>query len=133
MKNIIADSNIWIFSVIKEYPEHPLAVAKLEKLAEKGIIINSIIVSETYHKLSAILGPDTARLSTNKILDSKFVQFIPLAETTVKKALSLSHEKRLRINDALIAQHGLDMKASVLTDNIKDFTRVNKLHIIKLR
>jgi predicted nucleic acid-binding protein len=133
LRNIIVDSNIWIFSVISEYPEHPLAVTKLENFSRRGIITNIIIISETYHKLSALLGCEKARFRVNKILDSEFVQFSPLSEETMRKAISLSCEKRLRINDALIAQHCLDMKASVLTDNIRDFKKIRSLRIIGLR
>lgn len=133
MTPVLVDSNIWIFSVISEYPEHPSAVAKLKSFSHQGILINCIIVSETYHMLRSFIGWQKALLNTRKILDSEFTDFVSLSVDTVRKAMSLSAEKKLLINDALIAQHALDMKAALLTDNIRDFEKVPNLHLLKLK
>lgn len=50
------------------------------------------------------------------------------------KAIELSHSKKIRINDALIAQHALDLDTGgLVTDNTKDFVKVEGLKVIELR
>jgi len=69
-----------------------------------------------------------------KIIFSGHVEYVPLREDTVLKAIELSHSKKIRINDALIAQHALDLDADgLVTDNTKDFVNVEGLKVIELR
>ena len=59
---------------------------------------------------------------------------MPLGEDTVLKAIEISHSKNIRINDALIAQHALDLDVDgLVTDNTKDFVKVEGLNVIELR
>jgi len=59
---------------------------------------------------------------------------MPLGEDTVLKAIEVRHSKNNRINDALIAQHALDLDVDgLVTDNTKDFVKVEGLNVIELR
>ena len=129
---ILVDSNIWIFANIQEYPEHPVAVKMLKEYEKEAMTVNSIIFSEVFHKLSVLLGRSEADKRTRKtILDSDFVFYMELQRSTLEKSLSLA--SKLRINDALIAQHAIDLKMQLLTDNVKDFTKVENLKVLPLR
>ncbi len=131
---IFIDSNILIFSNIQGYPEHEKAVKKLKEiLSKKKGAVNSIIISEVYHKLSKILDPKQAKIRTNKILDSENILYFPIEKKTIQGAIKLSEENKIRINDSIIAQHIIDTKAeSIFTDNIKDFKKIKKLKILEL-
>ena len=86
---IFVDSNIFIFANIEEYPEHSLATDKLKDLMEKEytILINSIIVSEVNYKLYRLLNTEEAYERTLKIISSKYVEYTPLEEDTVLRAV----------------------------------------------
>ena len=51
----------------------------------------------------------------------------------VKGAIELATQNKIRINDALIAQQALELRASILTDNVKDFRKVKGLKVIPLK
>ena len=131
---VFVDSNIFIFASIEEYPEFKVANEKLISLATKAKLgINSIILSEVFHKLSVIKDVRSARRKVLDILNSEYTVFIPIEERTVRKAVELAATRKIRINDAIIAQHALDSNAAIFTDNIRDFRKVRKLKVIPLR
>ena len=133
---VFVDSNVFIFANISNYPEHEMAKKELLELIRKnaGIIVNSIIVSEVHYKLYRLVDLKTAYERVLGILSSSFVEYLPIPENTVVKAVELSFSKNLRINDAVIAQHVLDSNADgILTDNIKDFKKVDDLPVFELR
>jgi len=135
MKKILVDSNIFIFANIKEYPEHPLAKAKMKELIKDyKLIVNVIIISEVQYKLFRLLGKEESFRRTNKILTSSYVEYEPTGYDTVLKASELSFKDNIRINDAIIAQHALDLNIDyIFTDNIKDFEKILDLKIVPLR
>ncbi|MFA4820231.1 MAG: PIN domain-containing protein [Candidatus Aenigmatarchaeota archaeon] len=128
---IFVDSNIIIFSEMTEYPEHKIAVEKLSHTSQSGIFINDIIISEVFHKIFKLIGHDTAVKRVKNILSSKSFIYVPIEKETFEKAVELT--KYVRINDAIIAQQVIDLKSSLLTDNVKDFRKIKGLKIIKLR
>ncbi len=132
---VFVDSNIFIFANIEEYPEHEIAVKTIESLIKKEkILINSIIVSEIFHKLFRLTNLSEARSRTLKILNSEHVIFIPIEKETIIRAINLSWRYKIRINDAIIAQHTIDSKAKrILTDNVKDFRKIQGLNIIPFK
>lgn len=133
---VVVDSNIFIFANIAEYPEQETAKEKLKWLINKSctILVNPIIVSEVHYKLSRLLSAEEAYERTLKIISSGHVEYVPLGKGTVLKAIELSRSRKIRINDALIAQHALDLNAEgLVTDNTKDFVKVEGLKVIKLR
>jgi len=132
---VFVDSNILIYSNIEEYPEYRIASKKLEEILKKNkIFLNSIIVSEVFHKLFRIVNLKKARDRTLDIISMEDVIYLPIEKETVKKAIDISFKHKIRINDAVIAQHVLDSKAEgILTDNVKDFKKISGLYVISLR
>ena len=133
---VFVDSNVFIFANIQEYPEHGIAKKKLKDLMDNSckILLNAIIVSEVHYKLYRLLNAEEAHDRTLKIIFSGHVEYMPLGEDTVLKAIEISHSKNIRINDALIAQHALDLDVDgLVTDNTKDFVKVEGLNVIELR
>ena len=63
-----------------------------------------------------------------------FFEYFPVDNTTMESAIDLSFASKIRINDALIAQHCLDLGLDgIFTDNVKDFKKIPGLTIINLR
>ncbi|NJD51346.1 MAG: PIN domain-containing protein [Candidatus Methanoperedens sp.] len=135
MKKILVDSNIFIFANIKEYPEHPLAKAKLKQLIEDHkLIVNAIVISEVQYKLFRLLDKEESYHRTKKILTSSYVEYEPIGYDTVLNASELSYKSNVKINDAIIAQHAMDLNVeSIFTDNVKDFAKILDLKIVPLK
>ena len=131
---IIIDSNVWIFAEDASADEHSRAVRGVEQAVKTGEFgINSIIASEVYHRLSYVAGAAEARKRLTDIMDSPAARWLVMPVETVRRALQLSEETRLKINDAMIARQALEEKASVLTDDLRDFRKVKGLKLIPLR
>ena len=135
MKRLFVDSNIFIFANIAEYSECPIAQSKIRDLIRNyALLVNPIIISEVQYKLYKLLGAEESRERTLKILKSKYVEYVHLTKETVLQAVYLSYAKNVRINDAMIAQHVIDLMADgIFTDNIKDFKKIPNLNIMPLR
>lgn len=131
---ILVDSNVWIFGEIEDAPEHPLAVKWISRLLLKGqIAVNVIIASEAFHKLSRFFGREQARARVQKIVEHPLITWLSFEKEVATKAMSLAVNKEIRINDALIGQQAIERKASVLTDNVKDFKKIKGLKVIGLK
>jgi len=133
---VMVDSNILIFSNIADMPEYPLARERLSELIEQGytFAVNTIIISEVNFKLEKLLNRTEAHKRTKNLLHSRYIEYFPVDQPTLERAIDLNHAIKLRINDALIAQHCLDLGLDgIFTDNVKDFVNVPKLQIIRLR
>jgi predicted nucleic acid-binding protein len=133
---VMVDSNILIFSNIADMPEYPLARDKLLSLIDQGytFAINTIIISEMNYKLQKILNNEESHTRTKKLLHSRYFEYFPVENTTIESAVDLSFASKIRINDAIIAQHCLDLGLDgIFTDNVKDFKNIPDLTIIKLR
>ncbi len=131
---IVIDSNIWIFAENISADEHGPAAKKVHEVVDSTSYgINTVIVSEVFHALSRLLGAEDAGRRTRNIIEHPTAQWIEFSASAVKEAIDLSVQKKLRINDALIAQQALELKAPVLTDNVKDFRKVKGLKVMKLR
>lgn len=131
---ILIDSNIWVFAENINADEHDLAARKVQEAVDSiSYGINAVIVSEVFHALSRFLGAEDAGRRTRNIIEHPTAQWIEFSASVVKESLDLAVQKNIRINDALIAQQALGMKAPVLTDNVKDFRKVKGLKVMKLR
>lgn len=134
IRKIFVDSNIFIFANIKEYPEYPIAKAKIKELIKSHkLLVNTIIISEIQYKLFRLLDQEESYNRTLKILNSKHVGYESITQSTILKALELSHSSNIRINDAIIAQNAIDLDVEVFTDNTKDFRKIPDLKIVPLR
>lgn len=135
MSVLFVDSNIFIFAVLNEYPEHNLAVSKIDEISRNNMLaVNNVIISEVFHKLSVLLNRREATKKVERILESSYIKYFPMERDTAKNALILPEKHQIRINDALIAQHVFDSGCDgILTDNAKDFNKIDGLNVITLR
>ena len=131
---IIVDSNIWVFAEVQSAPEHPAAAAKLcDALSTEGVGLNVVVTSEVFHALRRLLGSNEATVRMTHILKHPAATWLEFRPSSVQFALGLASKFGVRINDALIAQHALEHKAEILTDNVKDFRKLKPVKIIPLR
>ena len=131
---IIIDSNVWIFAENENADEHSIAAQKVQTAVKTaGFGIDPIIVSETFHALSRLLGASEAHKRVGHIVEHPVAEWLDYDQDAVLEALTLALRSKLRINDALIAQQGLEKRAPILTDNVRDFRKVRGLKVIALR
>ena len=129
----IIDSNIWIFAENETAEECIRAKNALIKYASGSFQINAIVVAETFHILSKLIGKAEARTRAMHLAGNPRAAWLEITDSLVRGAINLSFEENIRINDAIIAQQALELGVPVLTDNLKDFKKVRGLKIIPLR
>jgi predicted nucleic acid-binding protein len=129
----LIDSNIWIFAENSNADEYTMARNAIEKYASVEFNINTVTVSETFHKLSKLIGKTESHKRVSHMIDDPNAVWLDITDTIARRAIDLALEVDIRINDALIAQQALEFNLQVLTDNIKDFRKVHGLKIIPLR
>jgi len=129
------DSNVFIYSQVRDFAESDLASAKLEELRNKGqVAVNAIIISECFYVLTRFIGPEEAAKRIGLFLESSKVLYLTIEKSTIRKAIQLAVAHNHRINDMIIAQHTLDAKADgLLTDNSMHFTGISNLLLQKMR
>ena len=135
MGRIFVDSNIFIFAEVADFAEHGSAVARVKALRRKDLLlINTIIASEVHYKLGRLLSWKEAQRRTDNILKSSFVAYEAIFTETLRRAFDLATKNEIKTNDAIIAQHCLDLGVNrILTDNVRDFAKVKELEVLKLR
>lgn len=130
---IIVDSNIIIFAESDAASEQPAAREKIKDVTEAGKMgINVIIASEVFHTLQRLLGGAEATIRVSRAVTAPESDYLELTPSTVTRAMGLARDFGLKINDALIAQQAIDLGASILTDNVKDFKRIASVKIVPL-
>ena len=130
---VLIDSNVWIFSENSSADEYAVARSAIEKYASIEFNINAITISETFHKLSKLIGKAESHKRVSHIMDDPNAVWVDITDTVARGAIDLAFKADMRINDALIAQQALDIGVPVLTDNVRDFKKVKGLRIISLR
>lgn len=131
---IIVDSNVWIFAEDASAAEHRIASEAVRELVSTDQYgMNAIIGSEVFHQLARIFDAKAARKRLAVIVGHDAATWLPFSSVTLFKAASLAAAAKMRINDAMIAQQALSLKATVLTDNVKDFRKVSGLKVTALR
>lgn len=130
---IILDSNVWVFAEVKDAPEHPGALRGVRASMADAVGINVVVLSEVFHVVSRYFGASSASERVRTILSHPSIRWLEFSQDVGCDAMALAQEARLRINDALIAAQALDIKAAVLTDNVRDFRKVKGLKVLGLR
>lgn len=131
---IIIDSNVFIFGETIGAPEREDAIAMYKKAVEEDrVVTNTIIISEVFHFAQKIIGREGAFLRVRDIIGHPSIDFFELGPETVLRAARLSRDFQMRINDALIAQQAIETGAAVLTDNLKDFSKIKAIRVIPMR
>lgn len=105
---------------------------RLGKLAVGEVVISSIVLAELELGISL-----SSRKTENRASLQAFLQYFPVLDWP-HGAAALYGEVRAELQkagneigamDLLIAVHALSLKATVITDNEKDFRRVRKLKV----
>lgn len=131
---IIIDSNIWIFGEFASAPEHELALrAYRSAIQTDSVGINAIISSEVFHTLYRLSDAGVAEERIVTIVSNPAIDWLEFSRDMVAQAAALARKAGLRINDALIAVQALSIGAKVLTDNVRDFKKVEGLRVLPLR
>lgn len=133
MARFLVDSNVFIYAEVAEFEEHRTAVSALERARTSLISTNAIVMSEVHYKLGRLLGWKEAERRCSNIIRSAFVVYEPLFKQTMSRAFAISRSYNTTTNDALIAQHCIDLGDRLLTDNMKDFKRIQGLEVTGLR
>ena len=120
------DTNVYVFANIKDYPEHEECLKKLqEKMLTEELAINVFVLSESFHILSQHLDKADAKYRVESLLSSRRIRYLDVSLGTFKEAMSISKEKDVRINDAVIyasmKENGI---TQILTTNEKDFRKI---------
>ena len=106
----IIDSNVLIYAMIKDYPDKEQH-EKCRALLETGLkgklnyvlAVNPIIVVEAFSVLRKLLGYDEAEFRINTLLVSRRIGFLSISKEACQNSIRWAKEKRIPINDALIA------------------------------
>lgn len=131
---IIIDSDVWISAEDQDADEHGVAAQKVQDAVTRaGFGVDPVIVSEVFHALSRLLGPGEAGRRVVHIVEHPVAEWLDYRPGTEIKGIALATHSRMRINDALIAQQALERKSAILTDDVRDFSRVKGLKVIPLR
>ena len=123
---IFMDTNVFVFANIKDYPEHEACLKKLqEKMLTEELAINIFVLSESFHILSKHLDKTDAEYRVESLLSSRRIRYVDVSLSTFKEAMSISKEKDIRINDAVVyasmKENGI---TQILTTNEKDFRKI---------
>lgn len=82
------DSNIFIYSQVRDLPENLIASRRLEETSSRGdIAVNAVILSECFHALSKFLGNQEASKRITLFLESSNVIYLTIERTTLVKAI----------------------------------------------
>ena len=127
------DSNIIVFSNIKNAPEYFVSLSLLEDALKGKFIgcINTIIAIETHYKLLAYINSTEAKLRVGNILDSRNIRFFNVTKGTLKEGFVISEKYKIRTNDSVIIASMVenDIK-KIYTNNEKDFKKHPELEVI---
>lgn len=125
------DTNICIFLMKRK---SPIYFRKLEKLRKEkhDIAISSIVLSELQYGVANSQFREQSQINLN--LFTKEVEILPYTEECAYfyGEIRAKLKKIGRIiggNDALIASHAITKKAILITNNLKEFQRVEGLEL----
>jgi tRNA(fMet)-specific endonuclease VapC len=109
------------------------ATEKLEELASSGLALSIISLAELYEGIYRSLNPDSAEKSLNRFLTAITVLGIneAICRTFGRERARLRKEGKLIGDfDLLIASTCLHHDLTLLTDNVREFERVEGIKLI---
>lgn len=123
------DSNIIVYALNSDLPEHSYCKSLFEKVAkgEEIIAVPSIVFMESYHALVYAYKFDSAEVKKKliAIIDSKNVVIFDISTSTILYAFEIAGQYKIGGRDSLIT-------ASLLESNIKKIYSHDK-HFDKLK
>jgi predicted nucleic acid-binding protein len=127
------DSNIIIFSNVKNSPEYQYALNIVEE-GLKGrlhLCFNTIIALESHYKLAKLTNIEEANYRVGNLFKSKRILYFNVSKETIRSGFSIAKNYNLRTNDAVIVSSMLENNVTrIYTDNEKDFKKITDFEII---
>ena len=125
----LLDTNICIFLIKKK---NPLLIEKLKKYYNKGIFISSLTLAELEYGVENSDHKEKNRLSLIEFLtifeilnfEQKDTQSYGMIKSDLRKS-----GKMVGVIDALLAAQAISRKLIFITNNTKEFERINNLRI----
>ena len=129
-KRYLLDTNI--LSALMDHPDGPLAGKVAELISARGIVCTSIIVAAESRFGVAKKGSDRLRRKVEELLAE--IDVLPLEpnadEYYAELRADLEHKGRLiGGNDMFIAAHALATDSILVTNNVREFSRIKGLRI----
>ena len=124
------DTNICIY-VIKHDPEK--VFRKLQKIDPEDVCISSITYAELAYGVEKSAQPERNRLALSMLLSNiEIVSFDDVAADEYGQIRAGLEKQGTQIGplDMMIAAHGLALGCTVVTNNVKEFSRVKGLKIV---
>lgn len=124
------DTNICIY-VIKHDPEK--VFRKLQKIDPEDVCISSITYAELAYGVEKSAQPERNRLALSMLLSNiEIVSFDDVAADEYGHIRAGLEKQGTPIGplDMMIAAHGLALGCTVVTNNVKEFSRVKGLKIV---
>ena len=124
------DTNICIY-VIKHDPEK--VFRKLQKIDPEDVCISSITYAELAYGVEKSAQPERNRLALSMLLSNiEIVSFDDVAADEYGQIRAGLEKQGTPIGplDMMIAAHGLALGCTVVTNNVKEFSRVKGLKIV---
>ncbi len=129
-KRYLLDTNI--LSALMDQPDGPIASKVADVISRRGIVCTSIIVAAESRFGVAKKGSDRLRRQVEELLAE--IDVLPLEPTAdeyyADLRADLEHKGRLiGGNDMFIAAHAMATDSILVTNNVREFSRVKGLRI----
>ena len=129
MIKYLLDTNICIY-IIKKQPLQ--VIQKLQSLDISEVGISSITLSELEYGISKSSSPDKNKIALTKFLAP--IQILPFDDKAAQSygiiRADLEKEgKPIGPLDTFIAAHAYSLPCTLITNNLKEFARVNELKV----
>jgi len=125
---IFLDTTVFVYANIKDYSEHDACLEELQELViSDELMVNVIVLSECYHILSTEHKLDKSEViyRLKGLIKSRKVTYAHITTETFKRAMKISEEFNMRINDAIccacMEENGI---RRILTTNEKHFRKI---------
>jgi tRNA(fMet)-specific endonuclease VapC len=129
-KRYLLDTNI--LSALMDHPDGPIATKVADVISDRGIICTSIIVAAESRFGVAKKGSNRLRRKVEELLAE--IDVLPLESNSDEyyAELRADLERKGRLiggNDMFIAAHALATDSILVTNNVREFSRVKGLQI----
>ena len=128
------DSNILIYALHKDFPEHDESLRVFTDRISKDqpLAVSSIVFMEVYHTLvhKVKVPAEDVKARLKAIILSSNIMVLEITSKSVLFALELAEKRKLGGRDALIAANYLENAISIIISHDKDFDKISELYRI---
>jgi len=128
------DSNILIYALHQDFPEHRESVQVFLDIMQKDkpIAISSIVFMEVYHTLvhKIKISAEKVKLRLKALILSPNIIVLEISSKSILYALELAVKRNLGGRDSLIAANYLENAISIILSHDKDFDKIPEIQRI---